>query len=470
MMEARSAGGDSSDSSQECLMNLRNQRLLRRATLFLGDMYQYISEVIATQKAEKRKVQPPPKLNRTVKDGRYLLLRLIGRGSFGHVVEAYDLRLREKVAVKIISKHLHSYFHEVKTVMLLNRVDTQRGYIVRILDYFVESRQGYIVFEHLEKTLLQVLRDTGMTGLPLNDLRKVAWQLLMGLTLLSLPGLRIVHCDLKPDNIMLKRADRWGLKIIDFGSACQNGGETYRYIQSRFYRAPEVFLQVQPYTHAVDLWSVACVLVELYTGKVLFPGRKKREVFARIVQLKGLPPMHMIHASPRTCSYFSCTRDCREYRLKQPIEGRRTLPDIIGSDPKNAAFLSLLEGLLQYDPAKRITALEALRHPFFAEGDDDHVFRVPDMSAFVYPMNTECNHMHHTQPRPVQLMSILQMIGEAEVDAASKSTAMRSSQEESAVPLKQGSVDYSDFQSRMRLTGGRPSSVEAKSKEESKWH
>ena len=78
--------------------------------------------------------------------------------------------------------------------------------------------------------------------------------------------------------------------------------------------------------------------------------------------------------------------------------------------------------------------------------------------------------MHHTQLRPVQLMSILQMIGETEVEAASKSTAMRSSQEESAVPLKQGSVDYNDFQSRTRLAEGRPNSVEAKSKEEYKWH
>lgn len=351
--------------------------------------------------------------------------------------------------------------------MLLNKVDTQRGYIVRILDYFVESGQGYIVLEHLEKTLLQVLRDTGMAGLALNDIRKVAWQLLMGLTLLALPGLRIVHCDLKPDNIMLKRADRWGLKIIDFGSACHNGGDTYRYIQSRFYRAPEVFLQLQPYSHAVDLWSVACILVELYTGKVLFPGHKKREVFAHIVQLKGPPPIHMIHASPRTSRYFTFTRDCREYRFKHPIEGRRSLVDIIGRDPKNSAFVSLLEGLLQYDPAKRMTALEALRHPFFAEGED--VLRVPDLSAFIYPMNTECNYMHHTQPRPVQLMSILQTTKEAGVDAASKSTAMCSSQEGSAMPLKLGSVDYSDFQSRLRL-GARPSSVEAKPKEEPKWH
>ena len=451
-------------------MNVRSQRLLRRATLFLGDMYQYISDVSATQKVEKRKVQPPPKLNRTVKDGRYLLLHLIGRGSFGHVVEAYDLRLRAKVAVKIISKHLNSFFHEVETVVLLNKVDTQRGYIVRILDYFVESGQGYIVFEYLEKTLLQVLRGTDMAGLPLSDIRKVAWQLFMGLTLISLPGLRIVHCDLKPDNIMLKRADRWGLKIIDFGSACRNGGDTYRYIQSRFYRAPEVFLQVQPYTHAVDLWSVGCILVELYTGKVLFPGRKKREVFAHIVQLKGPPPINMIHASPRTSSYFSFTRDCREYRLKQPVEGRRVLTDVVGNDPKNSAFLNLIEGLLQYDPTKRTTALEALRHSFFAEGDDDHVFRVPDLSAYIYPTNTECNHMHHTQPRPVQLTSILETGKEVGVDAASKSTTMCNSQEGSAVPLKLGSVDYNDFQSRMKLTEGRPSSVEAKHKEESKWH
>ena len=204
-------------------------------------------------------MQTPPRLNRTVKEGRYLLLRHVGRGSFGHVVEAYDHLLRQKVAVKIISKHLNTYFQEIEALVLLNKADTQRGYIVRMLDYFVAAGKGYIVFEHLEKTLLQVLRDTGFVGLPLTDLRKVAWQLLMGLTLLSLPNIHIVHLRPEARQHHAKRADRWGLKLIDFGSSCHNGGDTYRYIQSRYYRAPEVLLQLFPYTHAVDVWSVACI-------------------------------------------------------------------------------------------------------------------------------------------------------------------------------------------------------------------
>ena len=125
--------------------------------------------------------------------------------------------------------------------------------------------------------------------------------------------------------------------------------------------------------------------------------------------------------------------------------------------------------MLQYDPSKRLSAFEALKHPFFAEGNDEHVqYRVPDLSAFIYPKSSaEYNVMHHSETKPVRPMDMLQSPSkESGNETESKSTAMCSSQEGSAVPLKLGSLNYSEFHSKMRLNGGRPSSVEAKSKEE----
>ena len=75
----------------------------------------------------------------------------------------------------------------------------------------------------------------------------------------------IVHCDLKPENILLRKINKSGIKIIDFGSGCFEDQKIYTYIQSRFYRAPEIVLGI-PYSSAIDMWSFGCILYELYVG------------------------------------------------------------------------------------------------------------------------------------------------------------------------------------------------------------
>lgn len=86
----------------------------------------------------------------------------------------------------------------------------------------------------------------------------------------------VVHCDLKPENILLKQPNKSGIKIIDYGSSCFQNERIYTYIQSRFYRAPEIILGI-PYSTAIDMWSFGCILAELYTGFPLFPGENEME-------------------------------------------------------------------------------------------------------------------------------------------------------------------------------------------------
>ena len=81
---------------------------------------------------------------------------------------------------------------------------------------------------------------------------------------------------MKPENILLKAPNKSGIKVIDFGSSCFEAERIYTYIQSRFYRAPEIILGI-PYTPAIDMWSFGCVLAELYTGFPLFPGENEAE-------------------------------------------------------------------------------------------------------------------------------------------------------------------------------------------------
>jgi dual specificity tyrosine-phosphorylation-regulated kinase 2/3/4 len=76
---------------------------------------------------------------------------------------------------------------------------------------------------------------------------------------------RIIHCDLKPENVLLKSPNKSTIRLIDFGSSCFEDERIYTYIQSRFYRSPEVILGL-PYDIAIDMWSFGCILSELYTG------------------------------------------------------------------------------------------------------------------------------------------------------------------------------------------------------------
>lgn len=86
----------------------------------------------------------------------------------------------------------------------------------------------------------------------------------------------IVNCDLKPENIMLKKANKSGIKIIDYGSGCFEPEQIYTYIQSRFYRAPEIILGMR-YSSAIDMWSFGCIMYELYVGYPLFAGEDENE-------------------------------------------------------------------------------------------------------------------------------------------------------------------------------------------------
>ncbi len=105
----------------------------------------------------------------------------------------------------------------------------------------------------------------------------------------------IIHCDLKPENLLLHSKSRGAVKLIDFGSSCFADEKIFTYIQSRFYRAPEVMLAL-PYTAAIDMWSLGCILAELHTGSPLFPADSELDLFAFITEINGLPPAELLKA------------------------------------------------------------------------------------------------------------------------------------------------------------------------------
>ena len=138
-----------------------------------------------------------------------------------------------------------------------------------MIAHFIHRNHLCIVFELLSHNLYQVIKKSKSLSLPL--VRKFAYQLLNSLHFLY-NEVHIIHSDLKPENILLREPNMIGIKIIDFGSSCRYNDKIFNYIQSRFYRAPEVLLGMD-YSHPIDMWSLGCILVELHTGVPLFPGQ-----------------------------------------------------------------------------------------------------------------------------------------------------------------------------------------------------
>jgi len=134
-----------------------------------------------------------------------------------------------------------------------------------------------IVFELLSINIYELIQIYDFDGLPMRMIRNYAKQILEALKYMKQEN--IIHCDLKPENILLhdKEAEDGGkITIIDLGSSCFINEWLYTYIQSRFYRAPEIMLGI-PYTSAIDMWSFGCIMIELFVGFPIFPGESEKE-------------------------------------------------------------------------------------------------------------------------------------------------------------------------------------------------
>ena len=158
---------------------------------------------------------------------------------------------------------------------------------------------------------------------------------------------RIIHCDLKPENILLVKPYKSLIKLIDFGSSCFEHERLYTYIQSRFYRAPEVILGIS-YKMSIDMWSLGCIIAELIIGYPLFPGENEYEQLLCIMEMLGLPPSHMIEACSKKNEYF-CNGDAivvpnSHGRIRNP--GTRNINDKLKCADKDAVQLILSNSYL----------------------------------------------------------------------------------------------------------------------------
>ncbi|KAH6844997.1 hypothetical protein B0I37DRAFT_378901 [Chaetomium sp. MPI-CAGE-AT-0009] len=373
---------------------------------------------------------------------RYEIIDVLGKGSFGQVVRCIDHKTGVLVAVKIIrnKKRFHQQaLVEVNILQKLREWDPQNKHsMVNFTHSFYFRGHLCISTELLDMNLYEFIKSNAFRGFSLKMIRRFTKQMLSSLNLLKQH--KVIHCDLKPENILLRHPLHTEIKVIDFGSSCFENEKVYTYIQSRFYRSPEVILGMT-YGMPIDMWSLGCILAELYTGVPIFPGENEQEQLACIMEVFGPPEKHLIEKSTRKKLFFD---SMGKPRLTVSSKGRRrrpsskTLQQVLKCDDE--AFLDFIARCLRWDPDRRMKPEEAIRHEFIT-GQKTSV-PVPRAIRDSSPSKSRVNSLNAPRPLP-------------EPPAAAKTTASLRSRDNAAAtgaPFAKSSVPPSTGTTR-RVSG-----------------
>ncbi|MCJ1435627.1 dual specificity protein kinase kns1 [Xylographa pallens] len=342
---------------------------------------------------------------------RYQVQKLLGQGTFGKVVEAYDKRKRTRCAIKIIrsvQKYRDASRIELRVLSTLSQNDKEnRNKCIHLRDCFDFRNHICIVTDLLGQSVFDFLKANQFVPFPSSQIQSFARQLLTSVAFLH--DLNLIHTDLKPENILLvhsgyqtftynrqiptssttnQRTARQRrvlldteIRLIDFGSATFDDEYHSSVVSTRHYRAPEIILNLG-WSYPCDIWSIGCILVEFFTGDALFQTHDNLEHLAMMESVcGGKIDTKLVRAvmsngrgsSNQAAKYFKnlkldypgkdTTKASKKY-----VNAMKVLPDIIPpSTVFNKLFLDLLRKIFVYDPNKRITAKDALKHAWFRE-------------------------------------------------------------------------------------------------------
>ena len=220
-------------------------------------------------------------------------------------------------AMKIIKsrkEYKNQAFVEMKILNKLNQSSSNETFhIIKVIDSFIYHEHLCIVFELLSENLYEFLKKNLLQGLDLNVVSLMMKQMLLGIAQVHKEN--YIHCDIKPENILIKKQknsitnkSELTVKLTDFGSACDNKKtHMFTYIQSRYYRAPEVILGL-PFTNTIDIWSLGLVAVELYLGVPLLPGTCEYDQLIKITKIFGDVPKRMLGTNVNSSNSSSSTK------------------------------------------------------------------------------------------------------------------------------------------------------------------
>ncbi|KAL2136590.1 hypothetical protein VTI74DRAFT_2895 [Chaetomium olivicolor] len=342
---------------------------------------------------------------------RYQMVKLLGQGTFGKVVQARDKISDKLVAIKIIrsvQKYREASKIELRVLETLRANDEEnRNRCIHFRDCFDYRGHICIVMDLLGQSVFDFLKSNSFVPFPNSQIQSFARQLFTSVAFLH--DLNLIHTDLKPENILLCHneyqtftynrkipsssitSNRTSsqrkvlldteIRLIDFGSATFQDEYHSSVVSTRHYRAPEIILGLG-WSYPCDIWSIGCILVEFFTGDALFQTHDNLEHLAMmeaVVDARIDPSLvqqvnRMTRNGGNPASQFfkrlkldyptpDTTRASRRF-----VKAMKRLPDIVPQSTKFLAlFLDLLQKIFVYDPAKRITAKQALQHPWFRE-------------------------------------------------------------------------------------------------------
>ncbi|XP_075308653.1 serine/threonine-protein kinase MAK isoform X3 [Odontesthes bonariensis] len=285
---------------------------------------------------------------------RYTTLKQLGDGTYGSVLMGRSNESGELVAIKRMKRKFYSWeecmnLREVKSLKKLNHAN-----VVKLKEVIRENDHLYFVFEYMKENLYQLMKDRKKM-FPESVIRNISFQILQGLSFIHKHG--FFHRDMKPENLLCMGPEL--VKIADFGLAREiRSKPPYTdYVSTRWYRAPEVLLRSSTYSSPIDLWAVGCIMAELYTLRPLFPGNSEVDEIFKICQVLGT---------------VKKTDWAEGYQLASAMNFRfpQCVPTHLKTLIPNASneAITLMKDMLQWDPKKRPTAVQALRYPYFQVG------------------------------------------------------------------------------------------------------
>jgi len=343
---------------------------------------------------------------------RYSVTKLLGQGTFGKVVQARDRKRNKLVAIKIIrsvQKYRDASRIELRVLSTLKANDSEnRNRCIHLRDCFDYRGHICIVMDLLGQSVFDFLKGNSFVPFPNSQIQSFARQLFTSVAFLH--DLNLIHTDLKPENILLcnnayqaftysrripsssttvnrQAAQRKVLldteiRLIDFGSATFQDEYHSSVVSTRHYRAPEIILGLG-WSFPCDIWSIGCILVEFFTGDALFQTHDNLEHLAMMESVcGGRLDTHLIQQVNNMAKRNGgnpAARFFKRLKLDYPqqdttrasrrfVKAMKRLDEIIPDSSKfSRNFLDLLRRIFVYDPAERITAKQALQHPWFKE-------------------------------------------------------------------------------------------------------
>ncbi|XP_053133712.1 dual specificity protein kinase CLK2 isoform X1 [Hemicordylus capensis] len=318
---------------------------------------------------------------------RYEIISTLGEGTFGRVVQCVDHRRgNTRVALKII-KNVEKYKEaarlEINVLEKINEKDPEnKNLCVQMYDWFDYHGHMCISFELLGLSTFDFLKDNNYLPYPIHQIRHMAYQVCQAVKFLH--ENKLTHTDLKPENILFvssdyemtynlekKRDERsvknTAVRVVDFGSATFDHEHHSTIVSTRHYRAPEVILELG-WAQPCDVWSVGCIIFEYYMGFTLFQTHDNREHLAMMERILGPVPSRMIRKTRKQKYFYHGRLDWDENTSAGRYVREHCKPlrrYLVSEAEEHHRLFDLIEGMLEYEPAKRLTLAEALKHPFF---------------------------------------------------------------------------------------------------------